>query len=92
MENFDTFINALKDALADEASDVKKYTDMSEEACANPELKKYAPILRDISHEESIHHKHIMSILHDLGEDVCEHPEIEIPETPSDAEGDELDE
>ena len=61
------FIEKLKDALEDEAADVEKYLEMASEAQSNPALKKYAPILGDIAREEKIHHKHIHSILCDLG-------------------------
>ena len=68
-----TFINALKDALADEAADIEKYMGLAEQACEHSEFKKFAPILRDIAKEEQVHHKHIASILHDLGAEEHDH-------------------
>ena len=79
----DEMIERLKDALVDEAADVEKYLEMASEAQCDPALKKYAPILGDIAREEKIHHKHIHSILCDLGvkgEDIELHPETEAEE------------
>ena len=61
----------LKEAHSEELSDAEKYHKMAESA---PE--KYAPILRDIAHEEELHAKHIKSILDDIGCD-CEEDELE---------------
>lgn len=51
----------LEVAIEEEASDAEKYMKMAEEA---PE--KYAPILRDIAHEELIHRKHLLAIHEDM--------------------------
>lgn len=56
----------LEKDLADEASDVDKYTKLADIAAAKYPDCGYDSILRDIAHEEEIHHKHIHDILTDL--------------------------
>lgn len=51
----------IETAIAEEAADSEKYLKMAEEAG-----DKYAPILRDIAHEELTHKKHLQAIHDDM--------------------------
>ena len=51
----------IAEAIEDEQADADKYMKMAEEAD-----EKYAPIFRDIAHEELIHKKHLQAIHDDM--------------------------
>lgn len=51
----------IEASIPEEENDAEKYISMAKSA--PPE---YAPILFDIAKEEMVHHKHLMSILHDM--------------------------
>lgn len=56
----------LEKDLADEASDAEKYMKLADLATAKYPECGYGAILRDIAHEETVHHKHIHAILMDM--------------------------
>lgn len=70
IDNITEFIKHLIDSYHDELNDVDKYNKMADMATMNN--NRYSPILKSIAKEESIHAKHLKSILNDIGIDVEE--------------------
>ena len=56
----------LEEALTDEENDADKYTNLADYAKVKYPDCGYGQILKDIAHEEQIHHKHIRAILDDM--------------------------
>lgn len=56
----------LEKDLAEEESDADKYMKLADIAAAEFPHCGYDAILRDIAHEEKLHHKHIHDILEDM--------------------------
>ncbi len=56
----------LEKDLAEEQSDMDKYMNLAEHAKAMYPNCGYDSILKDIAHEEQLHHKHIRAILDDI--------------------------
>lgn len=68
MANEKTLLQHLEEAVAEEQSDSEKYLAMAEKAMQEYPHTGYACILRDIAREETVHHRHLQTIISDMHE------------------------